>query len=169
MPSEAIPGDTGLPQGRLSGRTAFAQAVRDALQAAASQGWGELILCDGNFADWPLGERAVVEALQAWSRRGRRFVMLAADYGAVRLQHPRFVSWRQTWDHIIECRLARDVNPNEYPSVLWSPEWVLQRIDVEHDVMICDSAPARRVELRQLLDECQRNSSPGFPASVLGL
>lgn len=159
----------GLPQGRLSGRTAFAQAVRAALQAAAREDWKELILCDANFADWPLGERAVVESLQSWSRRGRRFVMLAGDFAAVRQQHPRFVTWRQTWDHIIECRTVRDVNPIDYPSVLWSPEWVMQRIDVERDVVICDSAPARRVELRQLLDECQRNSAPGFPASVLGL
>lgn len=168
MPLEESPA-AGLPQGRLSGRTDFAQAVRDALAAAARLGWQELILCDANFADWPLGERAVVESLQSWSRRGRRFVMLAGDFSSVRKQHPRFVTWRQTWDHIIECRTGRDVNLIDYPSVLWSPDWVMQRIDVERDVVICDSAPTRRVELRQLLDECQRNSAPGFPASVLGL
>ena len=50
----------GLSQGRFSGRTEFQQLVRDALAAAAREGWPELILSDANFADWPLGERAMV-------------------------------------------------------------------------------------------------------------
>lgn len=158
-----------LLQGRLDGRSTFAQAVRDALQVAAREGWKELILCDANFADWPLGERAVVESLQAWSRGGRRFVMLAMDYSGMSRQHARFVKWRQTWDHIIECRVCRATDALAFPSVLWSPAWVMHRIDVERDVLVCDSEAARRVTLRQLLDECRRDSTPGFPASVLGL
>ncbi len=158
-----------LPQGRLSGRSVFVQAVRDALQVAAREGWNELILCDANFANWPLGERAVAEALQAWARGGRRFVLLAMDYSGLPRQHARFVKWRQTWDHIIECRVCRATDALAFPSVFWTPAWVMQRIDVERDVLVCDSEAARRVALRQLLDECRRDSSPGFPASVLGL
>jgi hypothetical protein len=158
-----------LPQGRLEGRSAFVQAVRDALQIAAQEGWNELILCDANFADWPLGERVVAEALQDWSRTGRRFVLLAMDYSGMRRLHPRFVKWRQTWDHIIECRSCRATDALAFPSVFWSPAWVMQRIDVERDVLVCDNAASRRVTLRQLLDECRRDSTPGFPASVLGL
>ncbi len=101
---EAVP--AGLPQGRLQGRSVFQQAVRDALQTAAREGWNEIIVCDANFADWPLGERAVADALQAWSRGGRRFVMLAMRYEGIPRWHARFVKWRQTWDHIIECRGA---------------------------------------------------------------
>lgn len=159
----------GLPQGRLHGRSAFVQAVRDAVQAAAQQGWNELVFCDANYAGWPLGERAVVEALQSWARGGRRLVMLAMDYSALPRQHARFVSWRQTWDHIIECRLCRANDALAFPSALWTPAWVMQRIDVERDVLVCDHDAARRVMLRQLLDECRRDSAPGFPASVLGL
>ena len=80
-----------LPQGRLQGRSVFQQAVRDALQQAAREGWNEIIVCDANFADWPLGERAVAEALQAWSRGGRRFVMLAMSYEGIPRWHARFV------------------------------------------------------------------------------
>lgn len=158
-----------LPQGRLQGRGTFVQAVRDALRTAASEGWNELIVCDADFADWPLGERAVAEALQDWSRGGRRFVMLAMDYSGMLRRHPRFVKWRQAWDHIIECRACRATDALAFPSVFWSPGWVMQRIDAERDVLVCDSAAARRVTLRQLLDECRRDSAPGFPASVLGL
>lgn len=158
-----------LPQGRLQGRSVFQQAVRDALQRAAGEGWNELIVSDANFADWPLGERAVAESLQAWARGGRRFVMLAMDYQGVQRLHPRFVKWRQTWDHIIECRVCRSSDALAFPSVFWSPAWVMQRIDSEQDVLLCDHEAVRRVGLRQLLDECRRDSSPGFPSSVLGL
>lgn len=168
MSAEA-PNPLVLPQGRLHGRSVFVQAVRDAVQAAAREGWNELILCDADFADWPLGERAVVEALQGWARGGRRFLMLAMDYSGLPRQHARFVKWRQTWDHIIECRVCRSGDALSFPSVLWSPAWVMQRLDVERDVLVCDSEAARRVTLRQLLDECRRDSAPGFPASVLGL
>lgn len=158
-----------LPQGRFSGRTTFVQTIRDALQAAAREGWQELVLCDADFADWPLGERAVVESLQAWARSGRHFRMLATDYTALQRDKARFVVWRRTWDHIIECRLSRDTDALAFPSVILGPAWAMQRIDRERDVMVCDSAPARRVALRQTVDECRRQSTPGFPASVLGL
>lgn len=158
-----------LPQGRLGGRTAFLQTVRDALQAAAREGWQELVLCDADFADWPLGEREVVESLQAWSRGGRHFRMLAMDYSALRRDKARFVRWRQTWDHIIECRLSRDTDALAFPSVILGPAWVMQRIDRERDVLVCDKAAVRRLAVRQTVDECRRQSTPGFPASTLGL
>ena len=62
-----------LPDGRFSGREAFQQLVRDALTTAARDGWREIIISDANFHDWPLGEKAVVESLQAWARGGRRW------------------------------------------------------------------------------------------------
>lgn len=158
-----------LPQGRLQGRSVFQQAVRDALLCAAREGWNEIIVCDADFADWPLGERAVAEALQDWSRSGRRFLMLAMRYDGLPRWHARFVKWRQTWDHIIECRVCRSSDALAFPSVFWSLDWVMQRIDTEQDVLLCDHQAARRVALRQLLDECRRDSTPGFPSSVLGL
>lgn len=161
--------DGKLPQGRFSGRSVFVQTLRDALQAAATEGWKELVLCDADFADWPLGERAVVESLQAWARSGRQFRMLAMDYTALQRDQARFVRWRQTWDHIIECRLSREADALAFPSLILGPAWVMQRIDRERDVLICDDAPVRRLALRQIADECWRQSTPGFPASVLGL
>lgn len=158
-----------LSQGRLQGRAAFVQSVRTALQVAARDGWKELIFCDADFSAWPLGERAVAGFLQDWACSGRRFLMLALDYSGMRRQHPRFVQWRQTWDHIIECRTCHRNDMLGFPSVLWSPAWVMHRIDVERDVLVCDQSAGRRLELRQMLEECRRDSSPGFPASVLGL
>ena len=159
-----------LPEGRFEGREEFRQRVRDALATAAREGWGELILADADFVDWPLGEREVVEALQQWSRAGRRCTLLALDYAEVVHRHPRFVQWRRQWDHLVTCRKGTGSDPLALPSALWSPAWVLQRQDPVRSVGTTGSEPGRRVQLREALDEwMERKSSPAFPASVLGL
>jgi hypothetical protein len=158
-----------LPQGRVNGLAAFQQLVRDTLACAASQGWKEIIFCDATFADWPLGERAVADALQAWSKTGRKFTLLATRYDELMRRHARFVTWRKTWSHIIECRACPSADPLDFPSAIWSPQWVMRRLDLEHSGCIAGSEPERRLLLREELDEWLRNSSPGFPATVLGL
>lgn len=164
---QGVPGT--LPMGRFAGREAFAQTVRDALACAAREGWREIILSDPTFGDWPLRERAMVESLQAWARSGRRLLMLATRFDEVQRHQPRFVAWRQTWDHIIECRQCRDADPQDFPSVLWGPAWVMQRYDLVHGVFVCDTDAVRCLALHQTLEEWRRSSAPGFPASILGL
>lgn len=163
--------DTGqaLPEGRFEGRNAFRQLVRDALATAAREGWREIVLCDASFEDWPLGERAVAESLQAWSRTGRSMVLLARSYDVVVRQHARFVSWRGLWSHIISAHACGCADPGDLPSALWSPHWVMERRDLDRCVGWCGSEPERRVELRERLGEWLQKSSPGFPATTLGL
>src|SRR4051812_11472633 len=86
-----------LPAGRFEGRAAFQQLVRDALASAAREGWREIILCDSDFHDWPLGEREVAQSLQDWSKSGRHCILLARRWDAVQRKHARFVTWRKTW------------------------------------------------------------------------
>ena len=93
-----------LPSGPFPGAMAFQQLVRDALACAAREGWREIILCDPDFGDWPLGERAVAQSLQAWSATGRRCTLLARRYDEVVRRHARFVTWRTTWSHIVEAQ-----------------------------------------------------------------
>ena len=85
--STAVPAP--LLEGRFSGRIEFAELIRQALSAAAAEGWREIILSDPDFEDWPLGERVVAQALNDWSRTGRKFTMLARNYDAVRTRHAR--------------------------------------------------------------------------------
>ncbi len=159
-----------LPEGRFSGRTQFQQLVRGAFAAAAREGWREIFISDANFHDWPLGERAVADALQAWSRPGRRLTVLARSYDEVLRRHARFVSWRRTWDHIVTCRASAAADPLDIPSAIWSPGWTLQRWDPERCIGATGSEPERRVLLREALGEWVRSkSAPGFPASTLGL
>ena len=158
-----------LPSGRFSGRREFQQLVRDAFECAAREGWKEMVLCDADFLDWPLGERAVIDTLNAWATGGGRLTLLARRYEELRVAHPRFVRWRTLWSHLIEARGCRQADPLDLPSVLWSPGWVLHRIDPARSQGVTSAEPERRVVLHETLSEWLRHSAPAFPATTLGL
>jgi len=158
-----------LPEGRLQGRRLFADLVRQSLATAAAEGWPRLVLCDTDFSDWPLGERAVVASLQAWARRGRVLQMLGRDLGPLRLQHPRFVQWRVAWAHLVEVRACGSASTDEWPSAIWSPVWTLERIDVTHGVMVTSRDARRQVALAERLDHWWHKGSPSLPPTTLGL
>ncbi|MFZ4285043.1 hypothetical protein [Variovorax sp. HJSM1_2] len=163
------PGLAGLPEGRFEGRMAFQQLVREALRQAATEGWREIIVCDPDFEDWPLGEREVIESLNAWAKTGRQWRMLASQYDMLIRRHPRFVSWRQTWGHLIDCRSSRAVEASAMPSCLLAPGWVLRRLDVAHCAGLSSTDAVTRNAQREQLTELMHQSGPAFPASVLGL
>jgi hypothetical protein len=166
-PVSVAPGP--LRSGRFQGRTEFEQLVRDAFMRAADEAWPEIIISDASFEDWPLRERVVVDALQSWSKTGRHFTMLAKRYDGVLRNQPRFVSWRKTWSHIIECRQCTSADPLDFPSAIWSRGWVMQRLDLARSTGVSGPEPERRVALRELLNERLRSSSAGFAATTLGL
>jgi len=159
----------GLPLGPFSGPQDFANAVRNALANADAQGWAEMVWSDSNFEDWPLYEKVVVESLDRWARRGRKLTMLAHRFDAMRRMHHRFVEWRVRWDHIIECRVCKGVDVSEFPSALWTPTWALRRLDPVRCTGVASEDARMRLVLREGLEERKRQSSPGFPATILGL
>lgn len=158
-----------LPAGRFAGPTAFAQLIRDFFAHAADAGWREIIVSDASFADWPLGERAVAQSLQDWARAGRRFTMLAQRYDEISGRHARFVTWRRTWAHLVDCRRSAQADALALPSAIWTPVWAMRRLDLERSTGVCGSEPERRLQIRELLEEWLRQSAPGLPASTLGL
>lgn len=155
--------------GRFTGRQDFEGLIREALARAAREGWPDMIWSDATFADWPLRERAVVASLHAWATSGRRLTLLAARYDEVLRHQPRFVTWRQTWGHLVDCRVVRHVAPVDFTSALWSRNWCLQRLDLTRSNGLWSEERASLTAVRELLDEKWRHSAPGFPASVLGL
>ena len=158
-----------LPEGRLVGRVAFAEALRQALASAASRGWTELWLVDDNFADWPLGEAAVVQSLQAWVGRGRRLRLMAREFDTLRRQHPRFVAWCSTWQHLIEAHALRQLAAHELPGVVWTPEWTLERLDPVRCISVASHARERGVALHERLGEWWKKGQPAFAPTTLGL
>jgi hypothetical protein len=167
--TDANPESTPLPGGRFEGRQAFISLVRQALQTAAREGWTSLVLSDADFADWPLGERAVVDALSAWAGRGRHLRLLAQDFGPIWQLHPRFVQWRVTWAHLVEAHALAAASAGEVPSAIWSPGWMLERLDPLRCVGVTTTDGARRVALRERLDSAWLKGSPSFAPTTLGL
>ena len=168
-PSEGAGFQAELREGRFSGPGEFAALVRDALATAAAQGWQELLLCDTDFNDWPLGERAVAQSLNDWARAGRKFTMLAVSYDVVSRRHARFVNWRRTWSHLVDCRVCGAGHKDDLPSVLWSPVWAIHRLDPARSSGFSSNNAGRRTASRERLSEHLLKSSPGFPATTLGL
>lgn len=158
-----------LPNGRFTGRIEFAELIRQALGVAVLQGWREIVWCDPDFADWPLGERAVAQSLHDWATAGRKLTMLAENYHEVQRRHMRFVTWRRTWSHLVECRAIATAPIAELPSALWSPCWVFERTDRLRCVGTAGCDVGSRVALRERLNALLLKSTPSFPATTLGL
>lgn len=168
----AHPGQPALPplhEGAFVGPKAFADVVRNALAHASSQAWPEMVWSDASFEDWPLYEKSVAEALDAWAGKGRKLTLLAHHFDAMHRVHHRFVAWRIRWDHVVECRVCKGVDASEFPSALWTPSWAARRLDLQRCTGVASLEPRMRTLLREELDERKRQSSPGFPASTLGL
>ena len=169
MNSSFISNGNSLPENRFEGRIAFEELVRLGFATANLQGWREIVVCDNNFEDWPLGDRSVAQSLNDWSKTGRKFTILAKTYNEVIRRHARFVQWRRTWGHIVECRACSGVSDEEMPSAFWSPVWVFERLDSARSTVIAGSETSRRVLLKEKIDKLITRSSPSFPAHTLGL
>ncbi|MES2978160.1 MAG: hypothetical protein V4731_07040 [Pseudomonadota bacterium] len=156
-----------LPEGRFEGREAFTGLVRQVFAVAAAQRWKQLVVCDPDFDDWPLGEAVVASSLNDWARGGGRLVMLAARYDMVARKHHRFVHWRGTWAHQIECRRLPGLDGGG--SLMLAPVWVAERLDTERSTGICSHHAARRVAVQERVAGWLPRSSPAFPATILGL
>jgi hypothetical protein len=168
MPSD-LPEAAALLDGSFDGRSAFQQLVRDALATAARDGWRSITLVDATFEDWPLGERAVVESLSAWSQSGRSFTILAKRFDTLQAKHHRFVTWRSRWSHIIDARGVPSADAESFPSAIYSPGWVLRRLDPMRSKGVAGTDAQRRVLLREEINERLGKSSPAFAATTLGL
>ncbi len=163
------------PVGRFDGRVEFQDWIRQSLRVAALDGWREIILCDGDFRDWPIGERETTEALAEWasasrSGKARRCTVLCANFDQLRFQHPRFVQWRVRWEHLLDCRALSVRSAEDAPSVFWSEQWVLHRLDVQRCRGTGSFDAQQRVAQRENLREwITSRSRPGLPPTILGL
>ncbi|MEK8087384.1 hypothetical protein WNB94_13260 [Aquabacterium sp. A3] len=105
--------------GRIDGWRDFSDRVCAALAWACTQPTS-LCLSDRDFQSWPLGQRAVVTALQSWAMANRqaRMQVLLAQTDRVALQHPRWIAWRQGWGHRVQVWQADDDQRDQVPTLL---------------------------------------------------
>jgi hypothetical protein len=155
---------------RIEGREAFQGAVRDALAEAAAAGWREIWLCDPDFANWPLGERSVIENLTQWANSRRRLTVLALQYDEVLRRHPRWVHWRQQWAHVVHCRALQDLQANDVPVMLHATGGLtLRQFDPLRYLGTLSRDAADGVRAREEIDVISQRSIEAFPATTIGL
>lgn len=151
-------------------RTAFQDALREAFELAAEHGSRELWLCDLDFADWPLGERVVVDALTHWAYGHRRLVVMASTFDEIVRRHARWVNWRREWAHVIECRAIEHLRPEQVPRVWLAPKQHLVRlIEPTRYRGVAENRGAELIKAEEALAETLQLSVDAFPAHTLGL
>ena len=155
---------------QISGRNDFQAMVRAALAEAASAGWRELWLCDPDFANWPLGERGVVESLTQWVGARRRLTVLATQYDDIVRLHPRWVQWRVQWAHVVSCRALPELQADDVPVLLHAPDGITLRLfDRLNYRGVVSREMADGQQARELLDAISQRSVEAFPATTLGV
>ncbi|MEO6660715.1 MAG: hypothetical protein ABIN44_10465 [Burkholderiaceae bacterium] len=161
-----IPADGQL----ITTRGEFHAALRNAFAEAAAVGCRELWLSDTDFADWPLGERAVVGHLAEWAQSQRRLVLLAENFDEVARRHPRWVEWRRQWSHIVQCRASTEAEPNQIPTLLLAGG--VLSVHLSDRVRFRGRAsrdPADGLRCHERIDAILQRSVAAFPATTTGL
>lgn len=173
-PKPPVPGVPDTPLDRRDGfstRKLFRDLVVKAVVGASVEGRRELCWVDPDFADWPLDDPALLDALTRWARQPeRRFLMLACQYDEVVRRHPRFTQWRRTWAHRIECRSAPEVSRSEMPTLLMAGDlYSLQLLDRHHwhGRWLDDESDLK--SWREVVEAILQRSDGDFPAHPLGL
>ena len=90
----------------------------------------------------------MTQALIDWSSSGRKLTLLATNYDVMLSRHARFVTRRRAWPHRVECCKGGAASANDWPSALWSPVWMFERLDIACSTGVASSEPARRMALK---------------------
>ena len=137
---------------------------------AAANGSRELWLSDTDFADWPLGERAVVEQLGQWAASSRKITVLAQTFDEVARRHPRWVEWRRQWSHIVSCWTNTELEAGEMPTLFVASGTLCVRLaDAVHYRGRVSFEKADEIQCKELFDAALQRSQEAFPATTTGL
>jgi hypothetical protein len=160
-----------LPAGAIATRAEFQAAVRMLVLHAQALGVRQMAWVSPDFADWPLDEPEMVDALGRWARApGAQLAWVGHDFERVRRTMPRLTRWRQTFGHVINCRSPQEVSGQDLPTLLLADRRVVLRmLDLDH-VRGWVSHQGRDVQsAREEIDAILQRSEDTFSASILGL
>ena len=155
---------------RIDSRAGFHAAVRAAFDVAATQGCREIWLVDRDFADWPLGEIEVVDHLRRWAHPHRKLTLLASHFDMLARRHPRWVAFRRTWGHVVECRSNTELEPAKMPTLMLAAPLLLLRLadPLRHRGSVSRD-PATLLSARETVDAVLQRSEHAFPSTILGV
>jgi hypothetical protein len=169
------PAVEGLTEGRHEGLPEL-RALRKRLLIAACDGRARRILAlDPSFADWPLSDPEVLDALAHWGRTGGHLELLAPDYTQAGRHHARFMQWRLKWDHLLRIASfdAGEAGPDWPTSLLVAvggdASGVARVLDFDHSRAVFSRAAPDRQAAVELFDAIAQRSEPAWPLSTLGL
>lgn len=171
-PKDPRPEQAGTPPdyAKIATRGEYHQAIRDAFAQAAARRCREILMCDEHFADWPLNESGVVENLMQWASPQRKLIVLARGFDEIARLHPRWVAWRRTWAHAVECRANRELESGQLPTLLLIPGLLtLKLVDKVHYRGSVSRHAGDAVLAREAFDSVLERSEEAFPATQLGL
>jgi hypothetical protein len=154
----------------IASRIEFQEALRSAIAQAAHAQAFEIRLCDRDFADWPLGERVVVEQLARWAGPRRRLLLVASTFDEFPRRHARWTEWHRTWSHVVECRANEELEAEQFPTLCVVPGVISVRLldAVRHRGMASHEASDEQACL-DAIDAVSQRSVPAFPPTALGL
>ena len=154
----------------ITSRSEFQAALHSAFAEAAAVGCRELWLCDNDFADWPIGERAIIESLSQWAGSHRRLTLIASTFDEVARRHARWNEWRRQWSHIVHCRSNAELEAGEMPSVLLASGLLsVNLVDPVHYRGRFSHDAADGVRCRELIDAVLQRSEDAYPVTTTGL
>jgi len=118
----------------IDSRRGWHAALQWGFTTAMAQGARRIVAVDPSFADWPLDDPALLQALTDWLRLPqRRLVLLAARFDELPRRCPRFNAWRAPWAHAIEGWQAPEELARDLPTLLTCDGAVsVQLIDALH-------------------------------------
>ncbi len=161
--------DTAAPT--IDSRPSWLAALPWGVQTATARGARSITCVDVDFAEWPLNDPALLQALTPWLRLPqRRLVLLAAEFAAIPRRHPRFVAWRRDWAHAIDTLRAPEELAKGLPCALLDDrDLSVQLLDPVHwkGRAALDARTAHL--LREQIDVVLQRSEVSFPVNTLGL
>lgn len=175
MSQEPAARPEGLKPGLVETPAEVRQMLRQALQLAAEQGGRELCWLDPDFADWPLSEATLLDALHGWALPHRKLRLLANnDYETLRRVHPRFVQWRQTHDHVVQARAydPTDLAERSTPAprgLLLAPGLLTMKVWTPARASLSMHDAREEAMAREWFDAIEQRSADSFASSTLGL
>lgn len=169
--SEQSTGDNQPAALAIATRGEFVAAVLRAVDCAIERGSRRMLWVDGDFAEWPLDDPALLDALSNWLRLPQRqLVLLARDFEDIRRKRARFVAWHRAWSHAISAFSPAEADAKDLPCLLLveGAAWV-QLLDAAQwrGRLSFDAAQERL--WRDKLDAVLQRSEPAMTATTLGL
>lgn len=160
-----------VPAGPVAARADFQAAVRGLIEAAQRANVKQLWWVSPDYADWPLEEPAVLDALTHWARTpGTHLHWVGHDFERVRRAMPRLTRWRQNFSHMLSCRSPGEVPGADLPTLLVADHAVVLRVlDLERVRGWVSHEAGDVHRAREQVDAILQRSTDAFPAVTLGL